>query len=114
MDLSIVIDNLGATLPEKESFESKVLIRIYSLFDVMIEYDNYERAVIVTGDGDFYCLVEYLKRKDKLLKLLVPDVQRYSGLLKQAAPNNMDFMNNLKKKLELKINESQLHKDQPL
>lgn len=77
----------------------------------MIEYGNYDRALIVTGDGDFYCLVEYLKGKDKLLKLLVPNVQRYSGLLKQAAPNNIDFMNNLKKKLELKINESQLHKD---
>ncbi len=26
----------------------------------MIEYPNYDRTVIVTGDGDFYCLVEYL------------------------------------------------------
>lgn len=26
----------------------------------MVEYPNYKRAVIVTGDGDFYCLVKYL------------------------------------------------------
>jgi len=68
----------------------------------MIEYKNYDKALIVTGDGDFFCLVEYLKSKDKLLKLLIPNVKSYSGLLKQAAPNKMDFMNNLKTRLELK------------
>ena len=26
----------------------------------MIEYANYDKALIVTGDGDFYCLVDYL------------------------------------------------------
>ena len=27
----------------------------------MIEYENYDKAVIVSGDGDFHCLVEYLE-----------------------------------------------------
>ena len=31
----------------------------------MIEYNNYDKALIVTGDGDFYCLVDYLIKKDK-------------------------------------------------
>ena len=26
----------------------------------MIEYGNYDHALIVTGEGDFYCLVSYL------------------------------------------------------
>ena len=34
----------------------------------MVEYPNYDKALIVSGDGDFYCLVDYLKGKDKLLK----------------------------------------------
>lgn len=79
----------------------------------MIEYDNYDRAVIITGDGDFYCLVNYLNKKGKLLKLLVPNVSKYSSLLKPFAPNKLDFMNNLKNKLAYKKG-SQLHKDQPL
>ena len=29
----------------------------------MIEYPNYTKAMIVSGDGDFYCLVEYLQVK---------------------------------------------------
>jgi uncharacterized LabA/DUF88 family protein len=32
----------------------------------MIEYPNYDKALIVTGDGDFFCLVEYLIKQDKL------------------------------------------------
>src|SRR5438067_1930765 len=47
----------------------------------MIEYSNYEKAVIVTGDGDFYCLVDYLVKQNKLAKLLVPNVYKYSKLL---------------------------------
>lgn len=68
----------------------------------MIEYENYDKALIVTGDGDFYCLVEYLESKDKLLKLLIPNAKSYSGLLKKVAPNKIDFMNNLKIRLGLK------------
>ena len=67
----------------------------------MIEYPNYNQAVIVTGDGDFSCLVEYLMRQNKLLRLIVPDQRNYSSLLgKLRAP--MVFMNGLKGKLERK------------
>jgi len=30
----------------------------------MIEWNNYDKAVLVTGDGDFHCLVEHLKIKN--------------------------------------------------
>lgn len=67
----------------------------------MIEYDNYDKAVIVTGDGDFYCLVEYLNNKNKLLRLLVPNQKKYSSLLRPFAPNKIAYMDDLRKKLEL-------------
>ena len=47
----------------------------------MIEYKKYDKAIIVTGDGDFHCLVEYLVNKDKLLLVLAPN-KYYSRLLK--------------------------------
>src|SRR3989344_1447493 len=28
----------------------------------MIEFKNYDKAIIVSGDGDFHCLIEYLER----------------------------------------------------
>lgn len=67
----------------------------------MIEFPNYNRAINVTGDGDFYCLVDYLKKQDKLLKLMIPDQNKYSSLLRKFMPDIV-FMNNLRGKLEYK------------
>ena len=47
----------------------------------MKEMKNYDKAVIVSGDGDFYSLIEYLEKENKLLKVLTPTIH-YSGLLK--------------------------------
>jgi uncharacterized LabA/DUF88 family protein len=48
----------------------------------MKELPNYDKAVIVSGDGDFFGLIEYLAQQHKLLKVLTPN-QRYSTLLKE-------------------------------
>lgn len=45
----------------------------------MKELPNYSQAIIVSGDGDFYSLVEYLESNKRLLKLLTPS-GHYSGL----------------------------------
>lgn len=83
------------------------------VLNAMIQYPNYKKALIVTGDGDFYCLIDHLNKNNKLLKLLVPNAYKYSSLLKLFAIDKLDFMNNLRKKLEYK-KERQLHKDLPL
>jgi hypothetical protein len=38
------------------------------VLQAMIDFDNYERAVIVTSDGDFACLGRYLYEKGKRFK----------------------------------------------
>jgi len=48
----------------------------------MIQYPHYQKAIIVSGDGDFYCLVEYLYTKRKLAKVIVPS-RKYSSLLRK-------------------------------
>lgn len=48
----------------------------------MIQYPNYKKAIIVSGDGDFHCLVEYLEEKGKLLHILTPN-RHYSKLLRK-------------------------------
>jgi len=50
----------------------------------MIEYKNYDKAIIVSGDGDFYCLIEYLANNNKLAKIIVPN-KKYSSLLRKFA-----------------------------
>ena len=46
-----------------------------------IEFDNYEKAVIVTSDGDFACLVRDLDENKKIKKLITP-TREYSSLFK--------------------------------
>jgi len=40
----------------------------------MIEYPYYDKAIIISGDGDFYCLIEYLEKmnSDFPWKLVFP------------------------------------------
>lgn len=68
----------------------------------MIDYSIYEKAVIVTSDGDFCCLVHYLQRMRKLETVLAPCKAGCSHLLKKAAENRIAFMDNLRGKLEYK------------
>ena len=65
----------------------------------MIEYPNYDKAVIVTGDGDFYCLIDYLKKHGKLFKLIIPNQNKYSSLLRKFM-EDIAFISGLKGKLE--------------
>ena len=68
----------------------------------MVEFNNYNKAIIISGDGDFYCLVEYLISKDKLKKILIPDQARCSILLKRFPSEYLAFISDLRKKLEYK------------
>ncbi len=72
----------------------------------MVEYENYEKALIVTGDGDLYCLVDYLVKNDKLLKLLIPNKDSFSSLFRKMM-SHIAFMNDLKGKLEYDRNSKQ-------
>ena len=71
------------------------------VLQTIIEIDNYDKAVIVSGDGDFYCLVDYLIRKNKLEKLLIPDRDSYSTLFKKLQ-RHISFVSDLKAKLGYK------------
>jgi len=69
----------------------------------MIEYENYDKALVVTGDGDFYCLVDYLRKNNKLLKLMIPNKNSYSSLFRKMM-THIVFMNNLRAMLEYNKN----------
>jgi uncharacterized LabA/DUF88 family protein len=44
-----------------------------------IEYDKYDKAVIVSGDGDFFCLHSFLAKKNKLAKIIIPNSKSESS-----------------------------------
>ena len=68
----------------------------------MIEYRNFEKAIIVSGDGDFHCLIEYLANNKKLLKVGIPNRKRYSSLLKKFRSPYFFYVSDIRHKLEYK------------
>ena len=72
------------------------------VLQTMIDYDKYKKAVIITGDGDFACLVTYLYTKNKLKSLVVPNKRRYSDLLNYAAKEKIEFISAMKRKFQYK------------
>ena len=64
----------------------------------MIEYKNFNKAIIVSGDGDFYYLVEYLEKKGKLGRLLIPNEAKFSRLLYKFV-RDIDYVSSLRVKL---------------
>lgn len=50
----------------------------------MIQWNNFGKAIIVSGDGDFHCLIEYLYDNNKLERVFVPN-NKYSSLLRRFA-----------------------------
>lgn len=80
----------------------------------MIEYASYERAVIVSGDGDFQCLIRYLAEQGKLEAVMVPNQKKYSALLKtEMIKPYLRFVSDLQVKLGLRQKKNP-HKDLPL
>lgn len=72
------------------------------VLQAMIDYPNYDKAIIATSDGDFYSLVKHLYKNKKLRFVMSPYVKTCSSLLKKEAKEKIVFMDNLKNKLEYK------------
>lgn len=86
-------------LPDKDG-KVKGNVDADLVLQTMIELNNFDKAIVVTSDGDFYSLVKYLYERDKLKIVISPYVKTCSILLKQSAKEKIVFMDNLKNKLE--------------
>jgi len=67
-----------------------------------VDYQKYDKVVIVTGDGDFKCLVRFLVQRNKFEVLLVPNQFKYSNLLRKPGLGKLVFINRAKSFLEYK------------
>lgn len=78
IDMNIVED---PDKPEKEKLPTKGNVDADLVLHAMKEKSAYDKAIIVSGDGDFFGLIEYLEREKKLLHIMTPNWM-YSSLLK--------------------------------
>ncbi|MBP6085432.1 NYN domain-containing protein, partial [Candidatus Gracilibacteria bacterium] len=52
------------------------------VLQVMHELHNFKVAYIISGDGDFYSLYQYLLERNKLGKIIIPNRKQFSALLR--------------------------------
>ncbi len=79
----------------KGNCDAELVLHAHRLLNI------YNKAIIISGDGDFSCLVEYMIFHNKLKVLLIPNRDRYSSFLKRFRSCTAYF-NDLKIKLEKK------------
>ena len=69
------------------------------VLQAMIDYKKYNKAVIVSGDGDFHCLISFLQEHNKLKAVLAPSADTCSSLITQVMEGMVDSVNDLKREL---------------
>ncbi|PIS04917.1 MAG: hypothetical protein COT81_03945 [Candidatus Buchananbacteria bacterium CG10_big_fil_rev_8_21_14_0_10_42_9] len=69
------------------------------VLQAMIDFNNYDNAILVTSDGDFYSLARYLYDNNKLAAVLSPHSKTCSSLLRKSAKEKMRYLYFLKEKL---------------
>lgn len=85
----------GEGAPMKWNIDTELVLQ------AMIDYTAYDKAVIVSGDGDFACLIKYLQDNKKLKALVVPNKHRYSSFFHDVIDEKeIVAMTDYKKKLK--------------
>lgn len=74
---------------------------IFEIMRTLIENKRAEKIVLVSGDGDYKKLVDYLIQKDRFEKILFPNRKFASSLYKKLTARYFDFLS--RKEIRAKI-----------
>ncbi len=80
------------------------------VLQVMIDIENYDKAIIISGDGDFSGLIRHLIYKRKLGQMIIPNRDKYSSLYDRIEgfdSKHVTYMNDLKNKLQYNVGRRQ-------
>ena len=84
--------------PSEERYKADV--DSYLTLQVMSDINDFDKAVLITSDGDFDELVKRLVRQDKLRMVFAPCRAGCSKLLKRAAVDKIAFIDEYRADLE--------------
>ena len=70
----------------------------------LVEREKFDKVILVSGDGDYWRMVDYLIKKERFLKLLAPNKYRLSSLYKRIPDSYRVYLDEspIKNKIELK------------
>lgn len=84
--------------PKKGNVDTDIVFGLMSRYaDKLLK----GKAILVSGDGDYFRMVKYLIEKDKFLKLLAPNKKRMSSLYRGLSSQYYDYLDSddLKRKI---------------
>jgi uncharacterized LabA/DUF88 family protein len=70
------------------------------VLNAMIELPNYQQAIIVSGDGDYYSLVDYLAKHGKLNAVMAPNRAFCSSVLRKSAGGTIRYVEDIRHLVE--------------
>jgi uncharacterized LabA/DUF88 family protein len=97
--------NMGFEIIFKETYKSdgqrKGNIDVELTMQVLFELNNFDKAIIVSGDGDFHSLIKYLKGKDKFKMCISVLSDKTSIIIKKITAGSIVFMSELEKRISV-------------
>ena len=74
---------------------------IFSVIKRLYKQEDFDKVVLVSGDGDYKMLVDFLIEENRFRKILFPDGKRASSLYKQVPRQYFDDLgkNDIRKKI---------------
>ena len=69
------------------------------VLQAMIDFGEYDRAVVASSDGDFWCLVRHLDKHNKLEAVISSERARCSKLLRRAARGRIAYLDEFRGKI---------------
>jgi uncharacterized LabA/DUF88 family protein len=108
------VENCDYTLMFREHINSAVSKKkgnvdtdiVFEIFKNYLDNKQLDKIILVSGDGDYYRTVDYLIKKEKLLKILLPAKKNTSSLYKSISIKYKAFIddNDVKRKIIRKEN----------
>jgi len=74
---------------------------IFSVMEKMYEKEDFNKIIIVAGDGDYKILVDFLIKKERFKKILFPSKESASSLYKELGSEYFDYLD--KESIRVKI-----------
>lgn len=75
---------------------------IFSIMKQLYQKDDFDKIILVSGDGDYKMMVDFLIQENKLEKILFPNRKFASSLYKSIGGEYFDYLENIKNKIECK------------
>ncbi|MEK7134301.1 MAG: NYN domain-containing protein [Patescibacteria group bacterium] len=73
---------------------------VFEIMKNLVDNHEFNKIILVSGDGDYKKLVDYLIGKDKFKKILFPNKKFASSLYKKLGSEFFDYLGNIKKYIQ--------------